>query len=175
MKQVRLLAFIYLTCVSMCSIACSCKRFTVENNADKANWIFSAKVIKLELLELKDESGRGLIEVGFTEIETIKGDLGLLTQLTTSTSTCGVNYEISSTYLIMANQDGFTDICTGTMQVVTNENHPYFNAFRQFIDELKAFASGELSSITEFYNPITRRTLNGPQKPVNSDCKKSGG
>ncbi len=154
--------------------ACSCKRFTVEQQVDNAQWVFTAKINKLELLKEKDSLGGGLIEIGFEQVDSIKGNVQKIVQLTTGTSTCGVDYEISRSYLIMADEYGSTNICTGTMQIVSNKNHPLFEEFQVFIGELKAFVAGELPAISAFFNPITKRTVNGPQKPLKSGCKQSG-
>lgn len=175
MKSLQLFLMFLLPFVFLNSLACSCKRFTVENLVDDANWIFTAKITKLELSKEKDEFDGDLITVGFTEAETIKGDLGQLTQLITSTSTCGVDYEISRTYLLMADQDGITNICTGTMQIILKETLAYFEDFDVFLKNIKAYVAGTTDSIKKFYNPISRRILNGPQKQNKPGRCKSGG
>lgn len=155
-------------------LACSCKRFTFEENIDSAHWIVIAKINKLELSEEVDENLGSLIEVGYESLKFLKGAPSELQQMLTTTSTCGFDYEIARTYLVLVDQQGQTNICTGTMPFEVEERFIFAQDFERFSENVTAYIKGQVNQIDAFYNPISNRTINGSPMNVESGCKATG-
>ncbi|WP_171652592.1 stalk domain-containing protein [Paenibacillus foliorum] len=91
--------------------ACSCISLTLEQKIERAEQIFTGKVVGIWHNKKLDQA-----KVEFEVTSIYKGDVPSVTHVFSSTisTKCGISFQFGKSYLVFKNSDGTTSFCSGT-------------------------------------------------------------